>query len=428
MQASPSPPTLAAMNVPLSITQGDVHILNELLHSPVARSAPHKQRTTTAIDIQSVLHRHDETRTPSPPRPSTQLASSDAMAYFTTPHMWSTPASTTSSLLLHADNNTTQEHQWEQEHRPEDNTSGFHSPSNARHETAVDDDDDDGASLMPSSNHHLLRFDPAYLPKPALFESTPFQPTLDSVLPKLYTVQPTYHHRVAVPPPSSQHQQGYHFRPLSTSFEPSSPASHVTPRQEFPHAAYMPSPSLLRQEQPRSAMHHPSVLPPSYGVPVHNAAIPAHDTIHKRACGAPLTLRDVSSAAPNNDQETTQATPSHPSTTMPSSQGVPDTPSGDDGAGGDGTKKPPRTCKFAQCMKTIQRHGLCHKHGGVRRCTKDGCTRKDRGEGYCVAHGGGKRCAVGGCEKVVRRGTYCLHHTPDGNGGSNPTSGTLQVA
>ncbi|KDO16368.1 hypothetical protein SPRG_18104, partial [Saprolegnia parasitica CBS 223.65] len=30
----------------------------------------------------------------------------------------------------------------------------------------------------------------------------------------------------------------------------------------------------------------------------------------------------------------------------------------------DNTKKPPRTCKYANCMKTIQRHGLCHKHGG----------------------------------------------------------------
>ncbi|OQS02502.1 hypothetical protein THRCLA_05125 [Thraustotheca clavata] len=74
-------------------------------------------------------------------------------------------------------------------------------------------------------------------------------------------------------------------------------------------------------------------------------------------------------------------------------------------------KKPPRTCKFADCMKTIQRHGLCHKHGGIRKCTKEGCTRKDRGEGFCVAHGGGKRCAHQGCEKVVRRGVYCLHHS-----------------
>ncbi|KAF0731127.1 hypothetical protein Ae201684P_011732 [Aphanomyces euteiches] len=91
-------------------------------------------------------------------------------------------------------------------------------------------------------------------------------------------------------------------------------------------------------------------------------------------------------------------------------------------------KKPPRTCKFAQCTKSIQRNGLCHKHGGVRQCTKEGCTRKDRGEGYCVAHGGGKRCAINGCEKVVRRGIFCMHHTPEPSSYQSPPSGTLQVA
>ncbi|ETV83654.1 hypothetical protein H257_04336, partial [Aphanomyces astaci] len=77
----------------------------------------------------------------------------------------------------------------------------------------------------------------------------------------------------------------------------------------------------------------------------------------------------------------------------------------------DDMRKPPRTCKVSKCMKTIQRHGLCHKHGGVRRCINHGCMRKDRGEGYCVTHGGGKRCVVDGCGKVVRRGAFCLQHT-----------------
>lgn len=70
-----------------------------------------------------------------------------------------------------------------------------------------------------------------------------------------------------------------------------------------------------------------------------------------------------------------------------------------------------RTCKFANCTKSIQKFGLCHKHGGKRFCQVEGCTKKDRGEGYCVTHGGGKRCSLPDCTRVVRRGQLCAAHT-----------------
>lgn len=74
------------------------------------------------------------------------------------------------------------------------------------------------------------------------------------------------------------------------------------------------------------------------------------------------------------------------------------------------TSKYIRTCRKEGCTKSVQKYGLCHKHGGRRTCKYRDCDKKDRGNGFCVSHGGGKRCGIPTCSRVVRRSDLCATH------------------
>ena len=58
--------------------------------------------------------------------------------------------------------------------------------------------------------------------------------------------------------------------------------------------------------------------------------------------------------------------------------------------------------------------GLCMKHGGYTRCSKEGCTKNalDSQGGMCWIHGPGNRkgCSIEGCDKVANKWGLCRRH------------------
>jgi hypothetical protein len=68
----------------------------------------------------------------------------------------------------------------------------------------------------------------------------------------------------------------------------------------------------------------------------------------------------------------------------------------------------------ARMMETgaIGRLQLCRKHGGGRRCEREGCDKSAAGKTYlCVRHGGGTRCLANGCPNVIQGASFfCKIH------------------
>ncbi|EQC31777.1 hypothetical protein SDRG_10566 [Saprolegnia diclina VS20] len=304
----------------LVISQGEVRMLNEILHSPVARHRPSRR------------YAHMCQLSEPPPQHVTEV-----------PTPYEPPSQYDIGFITNNDASRTQHHHTYGTKETEARAVSYSSPSPC---TAL-------SAMYASSGY-----------KPV---ESPRAPATSDV----HTTWTSYgtppQHRHEQSRDSSTHGQGYELSPVQALVPPSFGTLSYMP-------TYLPGTNIQYQHNYTSISRPYSYAPPAETTPYH--CLPP----------APLPPTPIMVASPSIQATTSDELQ-------------------------DNAKKPPRTCKYANCMKTIQRHGLCHKHGGVRKCTKEGCSRKDRGEGFCVAHGGGKRCAHDSCEKVVRRGLYCMHHS-----------------
>jgi len=72
-----------------------------------------------------------------------------------------------------------------------------------------------------------------------------------------------------------------------------------------------------------------------------------------------------------------------------------------------------RRCQFEGCDKSAAvPTDFCKRHGGGKRCQAEGCTKSAQGStNYCKGHGGGRRCLYEGCLKSAADSTeFCKRH------------------